>query len=91
MTTEKEVRSERIAIKVTPQVHAELSRLAAEVGQSPATLASVYLGEAINKKRIERENNQRMADSVGIAFKEMFEPFMNAMEKAAAEQLPEEK
>jgi len=85
-----ETRSERIAVKITPTLLVELEKLAAEIGQPPATLAAIYLGDMVNKKRIERENNQRMADSVGIAFKEMFEPFMHAMEKEAAKQIENE-
>jgi hypothetical protein len=86
-----EVRSERIAVKITPTLLAELETLAAEIGQPPSTLAAVYLGDMINKKRIERENSQRMADSVGVAFKEMFEPFISAMENEAARQMENEK
>lgn len=85
-----ETRSERIAVKITPTLHAELERLASEIGQAPATLAAVYLGEAINKKRIERKNNERMAASVGNTFKEMFEPMMNAFETVQADQMPKE-
>ncbi|WP_100657323.1 hypothetical protein [Alteromonas flava] len=85
-----ETRSERIAVKITPTLHAELVQLAEEIGQAPASLAAVYLGEAINKKRIERENSQRMAESVGNAFKEMFAPTLSALDKAMAEDMPKE-
>ena len=85
-----ETRSERIAVKITPSLFKELETLVEEIGQTPSTLAAVYLGEAINKKRVERLNNQRMADSVGKAFKEMFEPMMGAMDEVMAQKLPEE-
>lgn len=85
-----DTRSERLSVKVTPDILEELTRLAAEIGQAPSTLASVYLGEAINKKRIERENGRLMADSVGSAFKEMFEPMMSALDKTMAEEMPKE-
>ncbi len=85
-----DIRSERIAVKITPNLFEELKQLADEIGQTPSTLAAVYLGEMISKKRIDRQNSQRVADSVGIAFKEMFEPFMSALEKTAAEELPAE-
>ena len=85
-----ETRSERIAIKVTPQVHAELKRLADEIGQTPSTLAAVYLGEMINKKRAERETNQRIAEAVGSSVKERLEPMALAFDQAMADRLPEE-
>lgn len=85
-----ETRSERIAVKITPTLFNELETLAAEIGQTPSTLAAVYLGEMVNKKRIERLNNQRMADSVGKSFREMFEPMAQAFDKVIAEQLIEE-
>ena len=86
-----ETRSERIAVKITPSLFRELETLASEIGQTPSTLAAVYLGEMVNKKRIERQNNQRMADSVGKAFKEMFEPMTQAIDSVIAGKLPEER
>ena len=85
-----ETRSERIAVKITPTLFKELEKLADDIGQTPSTLAAVYLGEAINKKRIERLNNQRMADSVGKAVKEMFEPMIEALDATMTEKLAEE-
>jgi len=85
-----ETRSERIAVKITPKIYEELARLAEEIGQTPSTLASVYLGEAINKKRIERENNQRLSETIGVSFKEMFEPMLNGVNQALVDQQPKE-
>lgn len=85
-----EIRSERIAIKITPQINAELKKLAEEIGQTPSTLAAVYLGEMINKKRIERETNQKVADAIGQSVKEVIAPIGEMLDKAMAENLPNE-
>ena len=50
----------------------------------------MYLGEAINKKRIERENNQRLSETIGVSFKEMFEPMLNGVNQALVDQQPKE-
>lgn len=80
-----ENRTERITIKVTPTMYKRLSFLAEEIGQAPATLASVYLGETIRAKELQRETNKAVIDRMGEAMQESLEPMMKAFEQLALE------
>ena len=80
-----ENRTERITIKVTPTMYSRLEALATELGQTPATLASVYLGEIVRTKEIQRETNQAVVERLGAAVQEQLSPFMQALEHQVLE------
>lgn len=80
-----ENRTERITIKVTPTMYARLETLADELGQTPSTLASVYLGEVVRTKEIQREASQQAVEQMGRAMNELLQPMLVGLEKAALE------
>ncbi|MBD1389634.1 hypothetical protein IC617_09345 [Neiella sp. HB171785] len=85
-----ENRTERITIKVTPTMYKRLEKLADELGQTPSTLASVYLGEIVRTKEIQREAGEAAVNRMGEAVERTLGPVIAALQQAMVEQESEQ-
>lgn len=60
-------RSVQIKITLTPELHAKLSEVAQEIGQTPATLCSVWIGQAVAQQARNLAAGERVGEQIVAA------------------------
>jgi predicted transcriptional regulator len=67
-------KSHQLKVSVTPELYERLREVAAQLGQAPATVASLAIGQYVAHQRAQLgaidKATQAMADQVGVTLKE---------------------
>lgn len=70
-------RSVQIKVTLSADLHAQLGQLAAQLGQAPATVASMAIGQFVRTQMLQAAHVQRamegMVESVGMVLREEVE------------------
>jgi hypothetical protein len=81
-------RSHQLKVTLTPEMHSRLSALAERYGQTPATLASVALGQFISQQESNLGAPQKMVDTMLGQLMPQLLAQMDAMPDALEIKLP---
>lgn len=72
-------RSKSLKLTVTPELHARLSALGEEMGISPATLASVAVGQYVAQQSRQLETSRAAVDAMVASLGPEFSSFLRTM------------